>query len=310
AGATVTAGSAPTACTEDDGTVGTYWCAVSPDQDNGSNDVSITKDGYVKHTTGDTDDRANDAAAQSTVTVSDVKYGYKTNVSDEKGNLFTSGTVVTTGDGFGTTCIQEGSTNTYHCPVPLADTGLDIKVVKDNLFSDTSNNFTTDRTAHTDTQVFSNTTTRLFWFNVEVRDEFDHLLPGANLTAGKEYDNSCKEPDTPNGTYYCAVPLSNVDGNVKVARPGYVTQVFQYSYANSSADNIETVNATGVKYTVRMVLHDQLNATVSLNGTSGKSEVAAVSGTPAIRYSNGHAYIAATGNDTYRITQAGYLTTT
>lgn len=140
-GATVTAGSGATSCSEDDSTSGTYWCAVPYDEDGTANDVSITLDGYVTHTAGDTVDRADNAAGQGAVTVNDVQYAVKITVL--------SGATVTTGNSYGTTC-TEGSN--YYCAVPLADTETNVRVVKTGYNTKTELNAWIDRTSDTDAQ--------------------------------------------------------------------------------------------------------------------------------------------------------------
>ncbi|MDP7081696.1 MAG: hypothetical protein QF415_17535, partial [Candidatus Undinarchaeales archaeon] len=311
-GATVRTGdSLGVTCVEPGAPDSTYYCAVPLAHT--ATDVELAKDGYVtKSFASAWTDRTHAADAQLTVTGADLQHGFRLTVSNYTGTPLTENLTVSSGDGFGVTCDQDGSTNVFHCPIPLAHTGVRIKVVQNGEIVDKLHRFAVDRTAANDTQGFKAVVAGLVWYRVDVREEVGTLLPAATVSTGDSWGVVCSEPDMPNGTYYCPLAVNETNTDLRVQRSGYVTTVYTKALGNGTAPEAEwgEFNATGVKYTVRMVLHDTLNTTVSLNGTADKSEVAAVSGTPAIRYNNGHAYIAATGNDTYRITQAGYLTTT
>ncbi len=228
-GATVTAGSGPTSCNEDDTTLGTYWCAVPYDEDDGSNDVSITLDGYVKHVAGDTGNRANDAAGQETVTVNDVQYGYKiTSITTQVlGTNITASVTLTVGDATAeNTCTLSGGA--WYCPVALAnsDGTLTSTPTLDGYVEKNYDLITgTTRTANTNSQR-SDTVT-----GVEYAVKIT-ALSGATVTTGDSYGTACTE----GSNYYCAVPLADTETNVTIVKTGYDTRIELNAWTDRTSD--------------------------------------------------------------------------
>lgn len=89
-GATVTAGSSNTSCTIASNIA---YCPVPVSEDGITNDITITKSGYVTSTSGDTANRTANADAQSTQTFSDAQYALKVVVNDSNGTALTGATV-------------------------------------------------------------------------------------------------------------------------------------------------------------------------------------------------------------------------
>ncbi len=228
-GATVTAGSSNTSCTEDDTTSGTYWCAVPYDEDDGTDDVSIILDGYVTHTAGDTGNRANNVAGQETVTVNDVQYGYKiTSIATQvfSTDITASVAPMTVGDDTAkNTCTLSGGA--WYCPVVLnnSDGTMVGNVTLDGYVqADYSLVTGTTRTANANPQRSDTVTGVEYAVKITV-------LSGATVTTGDSYGTTCTESGT-TGIYYCIVPLADTETAVQIVKTGYDTNIMPNAWTD------------------------------------------------------------------------------
>ncbi len=247
-GAAVEAGSGSTSCTEDD-TAGTYWCAVPYDEDATPNDVSIILNGYVTHAAGDTGDRANDAAAQETVTVNDVQYGYKiTSITTQvfSTDIIALVTTLTVGDDTAkNTCAS--SSSVWYCPVVLNNSNGTMvgNVTLDGYVqADYSLVTGTTRTANADPQRSDTVTGVEYAVKITV-------LTGATVTTGDSYGTTCTESGS-TGIYYCIVPLADTETNIQVVKTGYDTKTESNAWLDrtSNTDAQATYSLSLVAVTV------------------------------------------------------------
>ena len=144
---TVTAGSSATSCSINSNVV---YCPVPVAEDGGTNDIVIIKDGYVSHTSGDTGNRASNAAAQGAQSFSDVKYSYVVDVNDASDSNDITGATVTAGASI-ISCTESGGD--YYCPVTLTNDGSGTIASAARSGFDSNIGTLSDRTANTDVQV-------------------------------------------------------------------------------------------------------------------------------------------------------------
>ena len=145
------------------------------------------------------------------------------------------------------------------------------------------------------------------WYRVDVWDEINKTLKGATVSTGDGFGTTCAEPTVPNGTYYCALPFNHDPSDVKVELEGFVTKVYDDALVYKNVP--PPYNATLVRYTMKVVAHDELNYTFLLDGTSANGKVTA-SSSATINYVNGVAYVATMVANTFTVERTGYLTTT
>ena len=145
------------------------------------------------------------------------------------------------------------------------------------------------------------------WYRVDVWDEINKTLKGATVTTGDGFGTTCAEPSVPNGTYYCALPFNHNPSDVKVELEGFVTKVYDDALVYKNVP--PPYNATLVRYTMKVVVHDELNLTFPLDGTLANGKVTASSGA-IVNYVNSVAYVATTVANTFTLERTGYLTTT
>ena len=221
-GATVTAGTNSTPCTEPGVPDGTYYCPVPFGEDGGSNDVVIALDGYVTNTSKDTSNRTSNSSNQGSANVNNVRFSHKVTVEREADNASVLDATVTAGSN-STPCIQPTTPDgKYYCPVPVAeDGGLDdVSVSLDGYVTNASES--ADRELGSDSQALESVTLQ-FAHAVEVSREADEaLLTGATVSINGA---SCIEASTPNGIYYCLVGVDGdgVSDDVAVELDGYVS---------------------------------------------------------------------------------------
>ena len=88
--------------------------------------------------------------AGQTKTIKGLQYALKVTVERDGDNSAITGSTVTAGNLYGTTCAENGTTGIHYCAIPLADTGAVAKIVKSTYVTKYLNY--TDRTAITDPQ--------------------------------------------------------------------------------------------------------------------------------------------------------------
>jgi len=240
-GATVTVGG--TACTESSGV---YYCPTVLASDGGTNDVIVTKDGYVTWTANSTDRTAN-SNAQATYTSAN-KFAYKiTSIKSETPTDITSSvSALTVGNAAGkNSCtISDGA---WYCPVVLAnsDGTLAGNVTATGYVTGDYNLVTgTTRTANTDPQrsdtitgvlldykitvykmdgttAFSGVTVTIYTANdyTTIADNLD--ATGANDASGTTDSSGIKKFALAPGTYYYKVEYTDyvTEGSSADVRP-------------------------------------------------------------------------------------------
>src|SRR5581483_7920365 len=102
--------------------------------------IQFAKDGYVTSTANAfASDRTAATDAQVTNAVTGIQYGFKvTSAANALGTALT-GATVDAGDSYGTSCTE--ATGVWYCAIPLANTGLAIRLTKDGYVTNTGNSF-------------------------------------------------------------------------------------------------------------------------------------------------------------------------
>lgn len=128
---------------------GLYDLALRTDAADVSYEISVTADGYVTSAAKTTPDLSTSLTDLSASPIT-LQAGFKVTGITSEANTPVSGAAVTTGNGHGVSCAPSGGA--YYCPVPLAHTGLEVRVVGDGYVTNTEKSFSLDRTAAADPQ--------------------------------------------------------------------------------------------------------------------------------------------------------------
>ncbi len=305
-----------------------YWADTA-----GANGVlSIQKDGYVAAETtnpgfsaanGITTSQAaqvvitlgNYATCNTAITTSTnckgLEYSKKVTVTREADGAAITGATVTVG---ATNCFEyPASSGTYYCAATLADDDgtSDLTVVADGYVQTSVDSG--DRTANTDPQDVVSVTNVQFAVRVNLVREVDNQpLTGATVTAGTS--TNCIEPTTPDGSYYCAVPLADTNTNVQASLDGYVDTTGSFTDRTAHTDPQQVVSLV-MPFTVRITVNPEVGSFTDLTGvsfersTDGGTTYSAV--TPDATSGN-NAYFAessALSAVRYRVSKTGFVTT-
>jgi hypothetical protein len=194
--------------------------------------IQVAKDGYVTGTSALGTYTA--ASDPNPYAFSGLQFAYKvTGVTSEGASAALAGATVTTGDTFGTTCVASGSA--WYCAVPLANTGIAIKVAKDGYVTNSGTSFGADRVAATDAQQTASVSGVQFALKVTVANAFSTPVHGATVTAGDSFGTTCSENGS-TGIYYCAIPLANTGVIAKVVSTGNDTITTGYTDRTVATD--------------------------------------------------------------------------
>ena len=290
-----------TACAFD---TATWYCPIVIANSDGTLTGNVTKDGYVQTDyalTGSSSRSAHTDAQVAGVSAASILYGFKvTGVADELGGALSTVTVAT-GDAYGTTCTED--TGNWYCIVPLANTGIVIRAIKDGYVTDTTESFTADRTAHTNAQQTKAVTGTQFSQKITVTREGDSAaLTGATVTTTGP---TTFTEDGTTGIYYGPVTLANDNGTITVAKTGYKTNTSATAsdrVAGTDAQGATT--ASGVLFQLKLISTDELATAMNI---SGLDTVTFNSLAPDYTSTN-NAYWAVTGaNKELRVREDGYV---
>lgn len=128
---------------------GLYWLAVPADLADNSYQLQVDADGFLATAARDTG-ALTSSVTDLTANPFTASYAYRVaSVTDETGAAVT-GATVHAGNGLSTLCVESGGS--YGCPVPLADTALDVNVAKDGFVTSQDVRFSKDRTDAADPQ--------------------------------------------------------------------------------------------------------------------------------------------------------------
>jgi hypothetical protein len=234
-------------CTE---AAGAWYCAV-PLAHTGLS-IRAAKDGYVTSTAAAfATDRTSATDAQVTGSVTGVAYSYRvTGVTTEAGAALNAATVET-GDAYGIACDASGGA--YYCAVPLAHTGLDVRVAQDGYVTHTGASFATDRTAAADAQVTVAVTDVRYGYKVTsvAAEGPGTALVDATVEAGDGYGTPCVADG---GAYFCPVPVADTALAIRVTRDGYV-QHTATSFATdrtAATDGQVTASVSGIPFAYKV----------------------------------------------------------
>ncbi|MFA6451155.1 MAG: hypothetical protein WCX65_16885, partial [bacterium] len=230
-GATVTVGSADTACLPKPATPGDYLCPVVLANDASANDVKVTLDGYVYNNLVTSADRTANGDVQSNDIVNNIRFSYKITSIMTDGNIdiVASATAVDAGDGQGVPCTLLAGA--WYCPVPVAHTTLPIKVTKDGYVQDiTSLTFDADRTAQADPQETATTGAVKTAYKITALTSDG----GVNIFNSGETINVGNAQGTPCvfnvAAWYCPVPLADTTLAIQVTLDGYVQDITSLAF--------------------------------------------------------------------------------
>lgn len=243
-GATVTAGSANTSCTED-GSTGIYYCPVLL-ADTGTT-VSIIKNGYVTNTSGTYTDRTANTNPQRAVAVS---------VSLSPPNLRVK--VICEGDSAVITGLTSDAFTTSDC----ADTTkynfqeVGSGVYDLALLPDQTCNYTVSKNGYiTTSAVSTGALTTSLTDRSGMPDTLQYAgkvtlnVSGATVTAGDSYGTTCSEDGTTK-IYYCPIPLSDTSKLIKAVKSGYTDATGSFTAdrtANTDAQQTATINLSVIQ---------------------------------------------------------------
>ena len=104
-----------------------------------------------------------------------------------------------------------------------------------------------------------------YWYQVDVRNELGYLITGATVTTGDGFGVTCREPGSPNGTYYCALLFNHGSTDVKVVRSRYATKTFT-GLLNFTTSKV-TINASDVRYNLKLTVKDCSGAVIGATMT-------------------------------------------
>ncbi len=227
-GAAVTSGAGgAVACVEDLVPDGSYYCAV-PDGETTATEASLG--GYVTMTalTLGGAAEAGPQLVQNMVAGTGEELPYTVKVSmleDELGNPIT-GATVTSGAGGAIVCVEppvpDGS---YYCAVPDGETSAVTASLAGYVTATAGTLGNADESGAPLVQDMSAGTAGELLFTVKVsalEDELANPLTGATATSGAGGAVACVEPAVADGSYYCAVPDSEIS-DVSAAKSGYIT---------------------------------------------------------------------------------------
>jgi hypothetical protein len=295
-GATVTAGSGATSCTESSSF---YFCAVPEAQDGVANDVNFSLTGYVTDTSGDTGDRTSGASARVTVSVTGIKFQLKAIVTDELGTAINIASLDTINFNAGAPTIS--STNVaYWASAPVTQAVLTIR--EDGYVnSDTTNTslasilgiggVTTSASAqvvitmgsgavHTGTTISADASVKGLQFShkIVVKDELGTALTPTSATAGA----SLVACTVSSNSVYCPVVLADdntLTNGFVVVKDGYVTASVDLAAARSAGTDAQQLvtmtTSNGLDFSHKIVVKDELGTALTPTSvTAGASLVA------------------------------------
>lgn len=235
-------------------------------------DVKSAKDGYVT------------SAALATGTLSggltdltgsalSLNYAYKvSSITSERSVALTGGTV-SAGDSFGTSCSESGGA--YYCPVPLANTGVAARFVKDGYVTNSATNFASDRTSATDAQVAASITNVLYTLKITLPTELD--LSGVTI-----------ERKIGAGSYASVTPEATLANVAYVAQStGQADLVFRATKYSVSSDTGSAFTATASTQTSKTL---SLVASLSSLATSAGNTAAGAQTTYTFTSSLAHSW--------------------
>jgi len=149
----VTAGANNTVCTIDGFTA---YCPIPADDDDDLSDgFVIAKDGYVTanvdllYNRADNGDTTEDSRVQMDAT-NGLDFALKVTVTKQSDASALTGSTVTAGNAYGTSCVENGVSGIYYCPVPVDDVATTVSATKTG-YTNSSGVFI-DRSLATDPQ--------------------------------------------------------------------------------------------------------------------------------------------------------------
>lgn len=221
--ATITVGG--TGCTE---STGVYYCPTPVASDGETDDVIVTKNGYVTWNADSTNRTANTGVQATYTSVN--QFAYKiTSIATQvlSTDITASVTTLTVGDDTAkNTCTS--SSNVWYCPVVLLNSNGTMvgNVTLDGYVQKNYNLFTgATRTDNTHPQRSDTITGVEYAVKITV-------LSGATVTTGDSYGTTCTE----GSNYYCAVPLADTETNVQVVKTGYDTKTELNAWTDRTSD--------------------------------------------------------------------------
>ena len=224
--------------------------------------ISIAKNGYVTRILqSELPIRNQPYGVQSITTDIDMEHAVRVTVRDETTaqNLIGGGTVQT-GNGHGTTCVED-TTGVYYCAVPIDDDETNVQVAKTGFVTLSLDNAWTDRVVGTDPQQVVATTAFQYGQKIVLsREGDDGAVSGATVTAGS-MSTSCVEDAGDLGSYYCQVPSTQDGGAGDIhvtGMTGYVNRTAStHDRATAASPRVE-VDLSNIRFGLKLIAADEL----------------------------------------------------